>query len=378
MSELHFIDIDPAVIYNQIMGILEENVGEALYPGDERLIYGEALVAVAVAIFNSVDDRCRQRLIRYSRGPVLDALGERLKTPRLTPNKAKTTMRFTATQPAIHNNIIPAGTRVTADSELFFCVESTVILPAGESFVDIKVLAQEGGSKYNGYAANTITTLVDQLPFIKTVSNVDTSNGGDDGEPYTTEGDDRYRERILLAPETLSAAGTEGRYEYYALSADPSIIDVKVISPEPGKVTLVPLLADGEIPDQEMLNKVLAVVGSREVRAFTDYVAVEAPTVETYDIEIKYFTTNKDQSAVVEMVEGNGGAIDKYIAWQSCGLGREINPDKLRSLILAPNWQEGLIGASRVDIIKPTFKEISETAVAKFSGSLIVNVVVKG
>ena len=375
MDELNLIETDAGLIYQEIIGILEENVSETLYPGDERLLFGEALVAVIVAVYNTVNDRCRQRMIRFARGVVLDALGERMQTPRLQPNKATTTMRFIATQPDIHNNIIPSGTRVTADSELYYEVISTVVLHAGDSFIDVEVVAQEGGAKYNGYSSGTITTLVDQLPFIKSVTNLTTTSGGDDGEAYNTDGDDRYRVRILLAPETLSAAGTEGRYAYYALSADPSIIDVRVITPAPGRVTVIPLLQNGDIPDSAMLDKILNVVGDRAVRAFTDLVNVEPPATVPYDINLTYYTTSQNLSTVTEMVEASGGAIDKYIEWQSQELGRLINPDKLRSLILAP---EGRVGADRIDIISPAFIEVPELSVAQFSGNKTVNVVVRG
>ena len=43
------------------------------------------------------------------------------------------------------------------------------------------------GTKFNGYAAGTITTLVDLIPYIESVTNLTETAGGDDGEPYTTE-----------------------------------------------------------------------------------------------------------------------------------------------------------------------------------------------
>ena len=76
MSDLNFITIDSSEIYDTIITALENGCSDELYPGDERRIFGEALVAVIVATFNSVNDACRQRLLRYARGEVLDALGE--------------------------------------------------------------------------------------------------------------------------------------------------------------------------------------------------------------------------------------------------------------------------------------------------------------
>ena len=82
----------------------------------------------------------------------------------------------------------------------------------------------------DGYAPGTITTLVDLIPYIESVTNITTTAGGDDGEPYTTEGDDRLRERIRLAPASRSTAGPEQAYIYWAMTADSSIIDARAVS----------------------------------------------------------------------------------------------------------------------------------------------------
>ena len=94
MSDLNFITIDSSEIYDTIITALENGCSDELYPGDERRIFGEALVAVIVATFNSVNDACRQRLLRYARGEVLDALGESRGVLRETPVCSTATERF--------------------------------------------------------------------------------------------------------------------------------------------------------------------------------------------------------------------------------------------------------------------------------------------
>ena len=75
-SELQFIETDAGQIYDFIMYVLENEVAEELYPGDERRIFGEALVSLVVALYSTVNDSARQATLRYARGEVLDALGE--------------------------------------------------------------------------------------------------------------------------------------------------------------------------------------------------------------------------------------------------------------------------------------------------------------
>lgn len=365
-----FVETDSEKLYTSIIGSLMDSCNEALYPGDQRRIFGEALVAVFVSMFSLFNDRAKQRTLRYARGEVLDAIGERYNVTRAEPMKATATFRFEVSEAQNENIIIPAGTRITADGSVYFTTLETIVLPAWSTSVDVLAECTAGGAAYNGFAVGTIATLVDLIPYISIAENITISNGGDDGEPYTEEGDEKYRERIRLSPATQSTAGPESAYHYFALSADPRIIDVAIECPEdqPNVVNLYPLLAGGQLPDEEVLQKVLDTLAD-DVRPMTDQVNAIAPTAVNYQVEIKYYCTKEDEAAVIETIEGEGGAIDQYNQWQTAALARDINPDQLRRFILAPNSGTG---AMRVDVVKPTFKELTKAQVAKLSGAPIV------
>ena len=329
----------------------------------------------------------------------------------------------------------------------YFATDEIAVLQAGAYSVEVPTSAVSNGTKFNGYAAGAITTLVDLIPYIESVTNLTETAGGDDGEPYTTEGDNRLRERIRLAPAKRSTAGPEQAYIYWVMTADSSIVDAKAVSEKEtvsetltvydgkafkgggtlltdtlvvkahgqstaavkdtdytvdyadgllaitlkgslaaaesidiiitrtleGCVKIVPLLEGGGIPDAAMLAKVLDVVNAKDIRPLTDKVSAVPPEVETYDIEIVYYTTPESEAEVIANVEGTGGAIDRYNEWQVAALGRDINPDQLRKRILSPSWGENLTGAFRVDVVKPTYKALDDTQVAKFSGHLTVS-----
>ena len=53
-----------------------------------------------------------------------------------------------------------------------------------------------------------------------------------------------------------------------------------------------------------------------DVRPMTDKVQVMAPQQVEYTINIKYYCTKDDEAATIETIEGDGGAIDQYIAWR--------------------------------------------------------------
>lgn len=372
MSDLNFITTSSSEIYETVVSGLENGVSEELYPGDERRIFGEALVALLVGLFNSVNDSCRQRLLRYARGEVLDAIGDTRGVTRIQAVPATATERFSVETPISDNIVIPEGTRVTCDYDHYFATVQTVVLPAGSSYVDVEVVATVGGDGYNDISAGALNVLVDQIPYIDTVENLAATSGGS-----ATEEDDTYRERIRTSTATVSVAGPAQAYRYWALTADPTISDADVDSPEPGVVMITPICYGGAIPDATLLAKVLAICSADDVRPLTDLVQVQAPDTESFDIELTYYTTAADESACIEAVEGDGGAIDRYIYWQSSALGRDINPDQLRKLILAPNWESSLTGATRVTITSPTWAEIGRTTVAKFSGNLTVTHIVE-
>ena len=443
MADLNFITTSSDEIHETIIGELENGVAEPLYPGDERRLFGEALVPLFVAMYSAVNDAARQKMLRYARGSVLDALGERSGVSRQEPVPATTTLRFSMNEPVDWNVIITAGTRATSDNVRYFATDTTAVIMAGATSVTVQATSTEGGQIYNDIKIGDVNVLVDLIAYVDNVDNITTTAGGSD-----EESDDSLRERIRNAPSKASTAGPVNAYKYWAKSADPTISDVVVQSEKEtisrtlsvsagkaykggsklladtlevypsgsstpaaettdytaeyedelltiiltpggaleaaaeiditidqtmdGRVKIVPICYGGVIPSADILDKVLESCSASDVRPLTDYVEVEAPSVTNYDIELKYYTTAADESKTVETIEGSGGAIDQYVYWQDSALDRDINPDKLRALILAPTWADDLVGAIRVEVIKPVFTELTPTTVAKHSGSLVV------
>ena len=116
--------------------------------------------------------------------------------------------------------------------------------------------------------------------------------------------------------------------------------------------------------------------GKQEVLGI-EYANTVVPSVTIdgveYDIELVYYATPDTEAEVIANVEGSDGAIVRYNEWQTAALGRDVNPDQLRRLILSPAWAENLSGAIRVDMVKPEHMAVTDTEVAKFSGNLTVS-----
>lgn len=361
-EEINFVEVDSREILNKLISDFEAALGETFYPGDERRIFIEQEAQVIVALYNSLNDIGRQNLLRYARGEVLDAIGERTDTPRLPAQKAKVTLRFTLSDAQPTAVTIPAGTRATPDGKLYFATIKDLIIASGETYGDVQAESTEAGDRFNGFTPGQINQIVDPVAFVASVANTDTSSGGAD-----IEADDDginvwsgYRGRIRDSVNKYSTAGPEDAYVYWAKTADANIQDVKVTSPAAGQVKITVLMKDGEPPTQTVLDKVLEVCSNKKVRPLTDLVTTAAPAQETYNIIFTYYISQDNaaqEAQIKEAIEGQNGAVDQYKAWQNSKLGRSINPDYLRQLVLNA-------GANRIDITEPVHTEVDDEFVA--------------
>ena len=369
-----FVTTDTQSIYNSVLDNIMDAANEPLYPGDERRIFAEALIMVLVAVYNDLNDAAQQRTLRHARGYVLDAIGEMRNTERLEPSAAYDIFRFSVSVAQPNNIIIPAGTRITPDGSVYFATEAAAVLQAGHLYVDVKAVCMVAGEEYNGLGTGKVNVLVDLIPYISTATNLNGTSGGDNGEPYPWEddgtGDNRYRERIKLAPSTYSVAGPVSAYKYFALSASPNIIDVEVDSPGANRVDIYALMENGEIPTEKDLETIQAAFPD-DVRPMTDIVTVKAPSQVEYSIEIKYYCTLDNEAQAVQTVEADGGAVDLFNEWQTAALGRDINPDHLRKLILAP--ADGTAAVDRAEVKAPAFQSLTKKQVAKFNGTVTIS-----
>ena len=356
MSYIQFVDtVDAKQLENELIKQFEQAYGDTLYPGDERRIFLMQMVPIILGLKSNINDAANQNLLSNARGQVLDELGG-TKTPRLPAKKATVTMRFTLSAAQQSSITIPAGTRVTPDGKLYFATITALTIPTGQTTGDVKAEATLAGERYNGYVAGQIKTIVDPVPFVASAVNIDTSSGGAD-----IESDDNYRERIRLAAESVSTAGSENSYIYWAKTADANIADVSVDSPIPNVINITVLMKNGEIPEQSILDAVLAQVTPRDRRPMGDQVNASAPTVDSYNIDLTYYIS-KDRSTeeanIRAAIENPGGAVDQYKTWQCEKLGRAINPDYLRQLMLNA-------GAIRIDMTAPVYTAVSRDHVAK-------------
>jgi phage-related baseplate assembly protein len=190
-----------------------------------------------------------------------------------------------------------------------------------------------------------------QVPFIDTVTNITKAQNGRDIEP-----DEDLRERIYLAPEAFTAAGSKGAYEYHVRTYDSSIEDVYIVSPEPRIVDIRVVLEGGELPQDEYIQGLTDYLRSDDIKMLTDEVHVMAPKVVNYDLNVKYYINESDRSRAETIQSQVSKAVSEYILWQSTKIGRDLNPDILIKFMTTA-------GAKRVEVAAPVFTRITSGAV---------------
>lgn len=352
LPDIVFVDASVATVQTEVFAIYKEVTGRTPAKGDPVRLFLLTMTYIFVLLLNCINETGKQNLLRYAEEYKLDHIGALVGCDRIPAAAAVTTIKVTLSEEQSVSTIIPAGTRFTAGDGVFFALDNTMVIAAGDTDGSGSATCTVTGTDGNDYPVGTIKTLVDPIPYVASVENTTVSEGG-----AGTQEDDDYREAIHEKPESFSTAGPTGAYEFHAKQASALISDVSVISPTPGAVAVRPLLEGGEIPGTEILNMVAAHLNTRTIRPLTDNVSVLAPTAVSYDVEITYYIDSADATMASTIQAAVTAAVDNYVAWQKEKLGRDINPSELIRLVMQA-------GAKRVTVTAPVFTALDKTQVA--------------
>lgn len=352
LPDIEFVSADKQEILTDITKLYTGITGRTLAQGDPVRLFLLVITTIVVMLCNKINYTGKQNLLRFAEGNNLDHIGVLVGVERIGSQAAVTTTEITLSEARSTATIIPAGTRTTAGDNVFFALDQDITILAGELKAIASTSCTVKGIVGNGYLPGEINKIVDPIPYVASMINITTSEGGAD-----IEDDESLREAIHEAPEMYSVAGPSGEYIRIAKRASVLIKDVDVTTPSPGKVLITPLLTDGGIPGQEMLDIVEKACSDRTVRPLTDQVIVAAPEVVKFDIEITYYIDRANEARSLAIQNAVAAAVDEYATWQMSKLGRDINPDELISRIKTA-------GAKRAVITSPYFQVINSNNVA--------------
>ena len=313
--------------------------------------------------FQYLDQSGKQSFLKYAYGDNLENLGALKGIARNKGERAKTTVRFILSREQAGAVIIPKGTRVTSGNEIYFYTVEPAEIPSGALSIDVQTECAEVGTAANGLEPGAVSVLVDLIPYVQSVSNTDTSAGGQD-----VEKDENLAERILLAPAGYSVAGPDAAYQYWTKKYNSGIADVKVTSPTEGIVDIRFVMEDGELPEENLITGLKEYLSDSNIRPLTDKVQTGAPDLVECNINLTYYINRRDASRTEKIKKNGESAIEIFKVWQQERIGRDINPSKLLYFIIQAE-------AKRADIIEPAFIKVPDNAVARIQN---VNVVYGG
>lgn len=338
LPEPDFVVRDPAAVTSQLVSQYEELTGKTLYPAQVERILIDVIAYRESLMRETIQDAAKLNLVRYSRAPILDYLGENVGVKRLDAVFAHTTLRFTFNPAPTTATLLPKGT-VVEGGEIAFATIDHVTVPAGVSTIDAEAKCTQLGVAGNGFVPEQIKTLASELVglTVEDVQNVTTSAGG-----AQAEADEHYQERIVLAPEQFSNAGSRGAYRFHALSAHPEVIDVAVVSPSPGVVNIYPLVKGG-LPSTAVKTAVQTSCNADKVRPLTDEVNVLDPQVVDYSIIAKLIIyADADPDLALEQAQQ---AAENFKVKMQAQLGRDVVRDELIALLKVYGvYSVGLVG----------------------------------
>ena len=305
-----------------------------LHDADPVKLVSEACCLQLYQIAQYANRAGKVALLKYSFGEYLENIGALKGIRRIEGSAARTRLRFTLSMKRNNATVIPPGTRVTASDGVYFETAELLEIPAGEMIGETGAVCKEMGSKGNGYVPGMLRTMVDPVAYVDNVENIVETEGGAD-----RESDENLAERIYLAPSSWSVAGPDDAYKYWVKTYDVAITDVRVFSPEPGIVEIYFLLQDGELPDQAIIDGVESFLRQEDVRPLTDLVMVKQPEERHYQIDATYYINESDRNRAAVIVKQVDAAALEYIKWQRQKIGRDINPDELRKVMVMAAWR---------------------------------------
>lgn len=341
----------------------KELTGEDVILGkaDDRRIILQTGAYYIFQAYMYIDHAGKMGLLKYSQGEYLENLGAMKHVTREEPKSATTTIRFRMNEERSAVVGIPKGTRLTAGDQVYFATDEYCEISLGQLWVDVGATCTVAGSIGNQYDIGDIKTIVDPVPYIDGGQNITKPENGADLE----SDDPSYRERIYIAPASYSTAGTEDSYEYFIRQYNPGISDIRITVPENCVVRIQYLLQDGEVPGEESMKGLLEYISEKERKVLCDKLEVVAPDQVSYDLNVKYYINQSDKNRA-DMIQKNvEAAVEEYLLWQRNRMGRDINPDMLRKLMVSA-------GAKRIEVISPEFTVIGPGAVAVMATKTIV------
>ena len=178
LPEIEFVDSDKETVLAELVNLFTAITGRTLAQGDPIRLFLNTIAEVIIQQRAWINYTGKQNLLRYAAGGNLDHIGVLVGADRLAAAAATTTVKITLSEERAVSTLVPAGTRITAGDNVFFALESNVNIVAGETTATASAQCTVTGNTGNGYLPGELKTIVDPVPFVASIVNTTTSEGG--------------------------------------------------------------------------------------------------------------------------------------------------------------------------------------------------------
>ncbi len=340
-DSIFFGTIDTAAVEAEIVTQYTLLTGTTPNPSDPEYAMNATIAYARVLSLQAIERAGKANLVKYATGANLDYIGDLIGLKRLDAQPSVVNILFTLIT-GHAQVVIPGGTLVSsADGKAVFSTNEDVTVAVGVNTVEIDCTCTIEGAFSNGYAIGTIQTIQNPQPYLTSAVSLSVTSGG--AEVETDEG---FRSRWDLALEAISVAGPKGKYEFYAKSADSTIISAKALGPDD---VILPVVTSGTVelriltetgaPSQPLLNLVYDTCDANVVRPMCDTLIVKAAQEITYDLKIgviKFIGASVTDNQVKN-------AILAYTTAQSKEIGNDVVADAIIESGMLP-------GVKRLDL----------------------------
>lgn len=325
-NELHYLTFDPEKIWEEMIINYVEAGGDLLYPGDEKEMLLRSVQADIVQALAGVDNALRMQTLRYAVGAYLDVIGENRGCSRLEATYATAEAKFIMTQTE-DRYVLPAGTLMASANGVYYALADN--LEVGLATMRyMKIVAVNPGASGNLLKKDGILLLQKEARNITSiVANADATGGMD------RENDDEYRERIREYGLASVTTGPASQYKAATMEVNSRIIDAKAVNGGAGVVNVyISTSYEDDMTHLEEAEEIAAEVqkalNDQTVRPLTDTVTANVATVKRHTV---YAVYEADSYSVAknDLLE----VCRQYTDWQNYYIGREFNPDKLKSML---------------------------------------------
>ncbi|MDD2267017.1 baseplate J/gp47 family protein [Sulfuricurvum sp.] len=192
---------------------------------------------------------------------------------RLPGSKPTATVKFTINTVLGYDYVLESGLEMINNDGSTSILLGTVTIPTGS-------LEVSGTAELQIYSASSDALISATMVPKAYLSSVEQTTAFSNGS--NPESDSELRERIALAFEDQTTAGSINSYKAWAIRADERIDDVSVSSAVPGYVDV--LLHSIVGVDAAMITRVEDTLSADRVRPLTDSVFVAAATVVNFNV----------------------------------------------------------------------------------------------